>query len=86
MIHRESQQLFIGPYAIDASGRVRVIARSAMPGRLTGTARHLTDPAAGSTSRRWRRGCTSVDVRSLEVTGLIKDGNGGVTSLNVRPR
>jgi hypothetical protein len=46
LIHRESQQLFIGPYAIDASGRVRVISRSAMPGRLTGTARHLTHPEA----------------------------------------
>ncbi|MCP4642979.1 MAG: hypothetical protein GY851_21210, partial [bacterium] len=44
MIHRESGQLLIGPYAIDAQGKVRVIPPSRMPGRLTGTARHLTDP------------------------------------------
>ena len=45
MIHRESQQLFIGPYAIDAKGGVRVIPPGAMFGRLTGNARHLTEPA-----------------------------------------
>src|SRR5215217_5447400 len=41
MIHRESNQLFIGPYAIDAKGTVRVIPPKLMPGRLTGSARHL---------------------------------------------
>ena len=45
MIHRESNQLLIGPYVIDAAGKVRVIPYSKMFGRLTGTARHLTDPA-----------------------------------------
>ena len=45
MIHRESNQLFIGPYAIDAKGKVRVIPYTEMFGRLTGNARHLTDPA-----------------------------------------
>src|SRR5438128_1628875 len=44
MIHRESQQLFIGPYVIDAQGGVRVVLPTLMPGRLTGTARHLTEP------------------------------------------
>ena len=34
MIHRESQQLFIGPYAIDASGVVRTRAREPLPARL----------------------------------------------------
>ena len=80
LIHRESQQLFIGPYAIDASGRVRVISRSAMPGRLTGTARHLTHPEARVYFATMEEGLYDVDVRSLEVTGLIKDGNGGATS------
>ena len=38
MIHRESNQLFIGPYVIDTTGRVRVIPYSVMPGRHTGNA------------------------------------------------
>ncbi len=45
MIHRESNQLLIGPYMIDAEKQIRVIPPSAMFGRLTGNARHLTDPA-----------------------------------------
>ncbi len=45
MIHPETQQLLIGPYVIDASRNVRVIPPALMPGRLTGNARHLTDPA-----------------------------------------
>ena len=45
MIHRESNQLNIGPYFIDAERRVRVIPPKNMYGRLTATARHLTDPA-----------------------------------------
>ena len=80
LIHRESQQLFIGPYAIDVSGRVRVISRSAMPGRLTGTARHLTHPEARVYFATMEEGLYDVDVRSLEVTGLITDGNGGLTN------
>src|SRR5690606_3901498 len=45
MIHPESNQLFIGPYAIDARGNVRTIPYERMPGRHTGNARHLADPA-----------------------------------------
>ncbi|MCK5699653.1 MAG: hypothetical protein KAI29_00805, partial [Cyclobacteriaceae bacterium] len=45
MIHRESNQLFIGPYAIDGNGDVRVIPYNNMPGRHTGNARHLSDPS-----------------------------------------
>lgn len=45
MIHRESNQLLIAHYLIDASGKVRVISPKVMPGRLTAIARHLTDPA-----------------------------------------
>src|SRR5205085_7088509 len=41
LIHRESNQLIIGPYLIDAKGGVRVIPPKLMPGRLTGNARHL---------------------------------------------
>jgi hypothetical protein len=45
MIHRESNQLIIGPYFVSKEGAVRTIPQTVMPGRLTATARHLTDPA-----------------------------------------
>lgn len=44
-LHRESGQLFIGPYAIDSTGKVRVIPPASMRGRITAWARHLQDPA-----------------------------------------
>lgn len=75
MIHRESQQLFIGPYVIDAKGGVRVVPPKLMPGRLTGTARHLTDPAGKVYHATMEEGLYEVDVKTLAVTGLIKDGN-----------
>lgn len=82
MIHGESQQLFIGPYVIDAQRNVRVIPPSLMPGRLTGNARHLTDPAGKIYYATMEEGLYEVDVKSLAVKGLIRDGNGikkGVT-------
>ena len=45
MIHRESNQLIIGPYFIDARGKVRADdVKSQLVGRMTAVARHLTDP------------------------------------------
>lgn len=44
MVHQESNQLFIGHYAIDSVGNIRVIDIEKMPGRLTAIARHLKDP------------------------------------------
>lgn len=76
MIHDESGQLFIGPYVIDSSGNVRVIPYSVMPGRLTGNARHLTDPAGKIYYGTMEEGFYEVDVNSLEVTELYPDGNG----------
>lgn len=75
MIHRESNQLIIGPYFIDADRKVRVIQPKFMPGRLTGTARHLTDPTNKVYIATMEEGLYEVDVRSLEITGLIADGN-----------
>jgi hypothetical protein len=72
-IHRESQQLFIGPYVIDAECRVRVVPPSRMFGRLTGTARHLTDPANKVYYATMEEGIYEVDVHSLEVTELFRD-------------
>lgn len=75
MIHRESNQLLIGPYVVDAAGKVRVIPYSRMFGRLTGTARHLTDPANKAYYATMEEGLYEVDVRTLEARALIRDGN-----------
>ena len=73
MIHPESQQLLIGPYLIDAERRVRVIPPDRMYGRLTGNARHLTDPANKVYYATMEEGFYEVDVRSLAVTELFRD-------------
>ena len=75
MIHTESRQLFIGPHAIDAEGRVRTIPYDRMPGRHTGMARHLTDPAGKVYVATMEEGLYEVDVQSLDVVPLIRDGN-----------
>lgn len=73
MIHRESQQLFIGPYAVDASGKVRVIPYTEMFGRPTGTARHLFDPAGKVVTATMEEGIYEIDVTTLAVTKLWSD-------------
>ena len=73
MIHRESNQLIIGPYVIDSQRNVRTIPYSQMPGRLTGVARHLTDPENKVYVATMEAGLYEVDLRSLQVTGLLKD-------------
>lgn len=70
MLHRESQQLFIGPYAIGADRAVRVIPFSEMFGRPTGMARHLTDPAHQIVVATMEEGIYQVEVDSLAVTEL----------------
>ena len=73
MIHTESNQLIIGPYFIGANRDVRVIPPKLMPGRLTGNARHLTDPANKVYFATMEDGLYEVDVRTLAVKGLIKE-------------
>ena len=75
MIHRESNQLFIGPYAIDAERNVRVIPYQTMPGRHTANMRHLTDPANKIYYATMEEGFYEVDVKSLEVRQLYPDAN-----------
>lgn len=75
MIHRESNQLFIGPYAIDSKGAVRAISYETMPGRHTGNARHLTDPAHKIYYGTMEEGFYEVDVKTLAVKQLYEDGN-----------
>jgi hypothetical protein len=73
MIHRESNQLLIGPYVIDAQANVRVITPQQMFGRLTGTARHLTDPTNKVYYATMEEGFYEVDVHTLAVTELWAD-------------
>ena len=73
MIHNESQQLVIGPYFIDTQRNVRAISPKLMPGRLTGNARHLTDPTKKIYFATMEDGLFEVDVQTLAVKGLIKE-------------
>lgn len=73
MIHRESNQLFIGPYAIDAQRNVRAIPYSTLFGRPTGLARHLTDPAGKILFATMEEGIYEVDVQTLAVRELWAD-------------
>lgn len=75
MIHRESEQLIIGPYFIDRSGQVRTVAPAEMSGRLTGVARHLSDPANKVIFYTMESGLYEVDVHTLQVTVLYQDPN-----------
>jgi hypothetical protein len=73
MLHEESGQLFIGPYVIRRDGTVRVIPYETMPGRPTGTARHLTAPASKVYTATMEEGLYEVDVETLAVTTLYSD-------------
>ena len=80
MIHRESAQLFIGPYVIDARGKVRVPEDPKRPGkpifgRLTANMRHLTDPANRIYYATMEEGVYDVDVRTLQAKEVNVDGN-----------
>ena len=73
MIHRETNQLLIGPYVIDAKGNVRVVPPERMPGRLTGAARHLSDPANKAYVATMETGLYELDMRTLEVKTVIRE-------------
>lgn len=76
MIHRETRQLLIGPYVIDAKGQVRVIPPQVMPGRHTGIARHLTEPEKKVYYATMEEGFYEVDLATLSVKELFPDANG----------
>ncbi len=86
MIHRESEQLIIGPYLIDKTGKVRVIHPSKMPGRLTAVARHLKDPANKVYFHDMEGALYEANVHTLDVNKLYSypipgwHGKGGYTS------
>ena len=76
MIHRESRQLFLGPSVIAAGRHVRVLSPDRMPGRLTGNARHLGDPAHRIYCATMEEGFYDIDVHSLDIRVLAPDANG----------
>ena len=73
MIHKESEQLFIGRHAIDKKGVVRTIHGSKMFGRLTANARHLTDPQNKIYFASMEEAIYEVDVKTLKVKTLFRD-------------
>ena len=86
MIHRESKQLVIGPYFVDAEGHVRAAdVKTQLIGRMTAVMRHLTDPANKVYLFDMEGAIYEVDVHSLAVTKLFSKpvpgwhGKGGYT-------
>ena len=77
MIHRETNQLIIGPYVIDAERNVRVLPPSKIYGRLTGNARHLFAPERKVYFATMEEGIYEVDLGTLEVTELFRDHQAG---------
>jgi hypothetical protein len=72
LVHNESNQLFIGPHAIDVNGNVRNIpALIEQDIRLAATCRHLTDPANKVYFLGMEGEFLEVDVHSLEATTLF---------------
>lgn len=78
MIHRESNQLIIGPYFIDKDCNVRALSYRDAQGRYTGVARHLTDPAHKVYIATMEEGFYEVDVNTLKHKELYPDANTGV--------
>jgi hypothetical protein len=72
MIHAESNQLIIGPYFIDGRGNVRAAdVKNDLVGRMTATARHLTDPANKVYFYDMEGPVYEVDVHTLKATRLF---------------
>ena len=88
MIHKESNQLLIGPYVIDNTGNVRVIPIKNMEGRLTAIARHLKDPENMVYYYDMEGMLYEVNVHTLKVKKLYHNplpgwhGKGAYTSQN----
>ena len=72
MYHKESNQLIIGPYFIDAEGHVRAVdVKKQLVGRMTAIARHLTDPANLVYFYDMEGALYEVDVHTLAVKKLF---------------
>ncbi|AXY73896.1 hypothetical protein D3H65_07840 [Paraflavitalea soli] len=86
MIHRESNQLITGSYFIDSTGNIRTVPLTVMPGRMTATARHLSDPANKVYFYDMEGMLYEVNVHTLAVNKLFNKpvpgwhGKGGYTA------
>lgn len=69
MVHHETDQVIIGPHAIDAAGTVRTF-EPLIRTRLTATCRHLTDPANKVYFLGMEGEWYQANVRDLSVTQL----------------
>lgn len=72
-VHRPSQQLVIGPYFIDTNRNVRVLSYATAPGRHTGIAAHLSDPANRLYFFTMEDGVYDVNVHDLSVITRYPD-------------
>jgi hypothetical protein len=70
-LHKESAQVFVGPYAIDLKGKVRFI-EAFRDHRLTATMAHLTDPENRVYMQTMEGLLFEMDVQSLKPT-LVAD-------------
>jgi len=70
MAHFESNQLFIGPYAIDEKRNVRVVDENIVDVRLCSTMRHLTDPENKVYMLGMEGEFYELDVKTLEATWI----------------
>jgi len=75
MIHKETNQLFIGPYIIDTSRNVRTLNPEEVPGRHTGVARHLFEPDNKAYLATMEEGFYDVNMHTLETKTYYVDGN-----------
>ena len=73
MLHRETGQLVIGPYVIDADRRVRALPYAEMIGRPTGTARHLTSPSTKVYLATMEEGFYELDLEDLSIREIYAD-------------
>lgn len=86
MIHRESEQLILGPYFVDKERRVRAANLKELRGRMTAIMRHLEDPAHKVYFFDMEGAIYEVDVNTLAVKRLFVKpvpgwhGKGGYTA------
>lgn len=75
MIHKESRQLFIGPYVIDENRNVKAFPYSGSPGRHTANARHLIYPQEMLYLGTMEEGLYEINTSTHEIGTIFKDGN-----------
>ncbi|MGN0852277.1 MAG: hypothetical protein ACI4Q3_02745 [Kiritimatiellia bacterium] len=76
LIHRETGKLLIGQHLVSSNGTVETVWISRMPGRLTGAARHLTEPATKVYVTDMEEALYELDVTDPAKTyTLIRDGH-----------